>query len=150
VAKGSLSFLANPAYTQFVYGTTAICCDHRQGFPELTAPVRTTLVRVSDAQGAFAKVLAMYNRSSWNKKGIASQAVISEGATLRHGLLHRSHWPTSVTNAKLGNNVKIYPQAYIGDNVTIGDNTTIFAGVTIYSDCVVGPGLHHPQRHGDR
>ena len=38
----------------------------------------------------------------------------------------------------LGDNVKIYPQAYIGDNVTIGNNTTIFAGVKLYSETVVG------------
>jgi UDP-3-O-[3-hydroxymyristoyl] glucosamine N-acyltransferase len=43
--------------------------------------VRTTLVRVADAQGAFAKVLAMYNTIKLDKKGIAPQAVIEEGAT---------------------------------------------------------------------
>jgi len=39
-----------------VYGTTASVVIIGQAF-ELTAPVRTTLVRVADAQGAFAKVL---------------------------------------------------------------------------------------------
>ena len=29
--RGSLSFLANPAYTQYVYDTTASRGDHRQG-----------------------------------------------------------------------------------------------------------------------
>jgi UDP-3-O-[3-hydroxymyristoyl] glucosamine N-acyltransferase len=42
-----------------------------QGFPELTAPVRTTLVRVADAQGAFAKVLEMYNTIKLDKKGVS-------------------------------------------------------------------------------
>ncbi len=83
---GSLSFLANPAYTQYVYDTTAsvviIGKDHA-----LTAPVKTTLVRVADAQGAFAKVLEMYNTIKLDKKGISPQAAISESATHGRGLL---------------------------------------------------------------
>src|SRR5436189_3896802 len=53
---GSLSFLANPAYTQYVYATTASVVIIGRDF-SLSAPVKTTLVRVADAQGAFAKVL---------------------------------------------------------------------------------------------
>jgi UDP-3-O-[3-hydroxymyristoyl] glucosamine N-acyltransferase len=41
-------------------------------------------------------------------------------------------------NVTIGNNVKIYPHCYIGDNVTIGDNTTLFSGVKIYHECVIG------------
>jgi UDP-3-O-[3-hydroxymyristoyl] glucosamine N-acyltransferase len=123
---GSLSFLANPAYTQYLYGTTASVVIIGQTF-ELTAPVKTTLVRVADAQGAFAKVLAMYNTIKLDKTGATYGTDCYIGALAYIG-----------TNAKLGNNVKIYPHAYIGDNVTIGDNSTVFANVTIYSDCVVG------------
>ena len=39
---------------------------------------------------------------------------------------------------RIGKNVKIWPQVYIGDNVTIGEGTVIFPGVRIYSDCVIG------------
>ncbi|MBS1547095.1 MAG: UDP-3-O-(3-hydroxymyristoyl)glucosamine N-acyltransferase, partial [Bacteroidetes bacterium] len=100
-------------------------------------PVKTTLVRVADAQGAFAKVLELYDQIKRNKKGISPQAVLSEGAT--HGAdCYIGALAFIGENAKLGNNVKVYPQAYVGDNVTIGDNTTIYAGVKIYSDCVVG------------
>ncbi len=133
---GSLSFLANPAYTQYVYGTTASVVIIGEAF-QLTAPVKTTLVRVADAQAAFAKVLAMYNTIKLDKKGISPQAVVEPGAT--HGEnCYIGPLAFIGANARLGNNVRIYPQAYIGDNVTIGDNTTVFANVTIYSDCVVG------------
>ena len=37
----------------------------------------------------------------------------------------------------IGNNVKIYPTSYVGDNVKIGDNTTIFAGAKLYCDTVI-------------
>ncbi|MCB9178195.1 MAG: UDP-3-O-(3-hydroxymyristoyl)glucosamine N-acyltransferase [Flavobacteriales bacterium] len=134
--EGSLSFLANPAYAQYLYGTTASVVIIGNDF-QLTGPVTTTLVRVADAQGAFAKVLEMYNTIKLDKKGISPQAVVSEGA--RYGNdCYIGALAYIGENVKLGNNVKIYPQAYIGDNVTIGDGTTVFANVTIYSDCVVG------------
>jgi UDP-3-O-[3-hydroxymyristoyl] glucosamine N-acyltransferase len=36
----------------------------------------------------------------------------------------------------LGDNVKIYPNCFIGDNVVIGDNALLFAGAKIYSDII--------------
>jgi UDP-3-O-[3-hydroxymyristoyl] glucosamine N-acyltransferase len=39
---------------------------------------------------------------------------------------------------EIGRDAKIYPQAYIGDNVKIGNNVTIYAGVKIYHGCVIG------------
>lgn len=134
--EGSLSFLANPAYTPYVYTTTASVVIIGKDFP-LTAPVKTTLVRVADAQGAFAKVLEMYNTIKLDRKGISPQAAIADsvkrGADCYVGAL-----AFIGENVTLGNNVKIYPQCYVGDNVTVADNTTLFAGVKIYSDCVIG------------
>ncbi|HEY0976255.1 MAG TPA: UDP-3-O-(3-hydroxymyristoyl)glucosamine N-acyltransferase [Flavobacteriales bacterium] len=133
---GSLSFLANPAYTTYVYDTTASVVIIGRDFP-LERAVKTTLVRVADAQGAFAKVLELYNTIKLDKKGISPQAVISTGAT--HGDdCYIGPLAFIGENVKLGRNVRIYPQSYIGDNVTIGDGTTVFAGVKIYSDCVIG------------
>ena len=39
---------------------------------------------------------------------------------------------------KIGENVKIYPNTYIGDNTTIGDNCVVFSGVKIYSETQIG------------
>jgi UDP-3-O-[3-hydroxymyristoyl] glucosamine N-acyltransferase len=36
--------------------------------------------------------------------------------------------------------VKIYPNTFIGDNVTIGDNCLFYAGVRIYSETEIGSG----------
>ncbi len=133
---GSLSFLANPAYTQYVYTTTASVVIIGQDFA-LNAPVSATLVRVADAQGAFAKVLEMYNTIKLDKKGISAQAVISAGATYGTDC-YIGPLAFIGENVRIGNHVKIYPQAYIGDNVIVGDHTTVFANATIYSDCVIG------------
>jgi UDP-3-O-[3-hydroxymyristoyl] glucosamine N-acyltransferase len=133
---GSLSFLANPAYTQYVYGTTASVVIIGKDFP-LTAPVKATLVRVADAQGAFAKVLEMYDRIKRDKKGVSAQAVISEGAQVGEDC-YIGPLAFIGENARIGNNVKIYPQVYVGDDVTIGDNTVLYSGVKVYSDCAIG------------
>ena len=39
---------------------------------------------------------------------------------------------------KVGNNTKIYPNVFIGNNAKVGDNTIIHPGVKIYHDCVIG------------
>jgi UDP-3-O-[3-hydroxymyristoyl] glucosamine N-acyltransferase len=133
---GSISFLANPAYTQYIYNTQATLVIVNSDFAA-TAPISATLIRVQSAAAAFAKLLEMYNQVKLNKTGISKQAYIAESATMGENN-YAGEFAVVSDNARIGNNVKIYPQVYIGDNVVIGDNTTLFAGVKIYSDCVVG------------
>ena len=38
----------------------------------------------------------------------------------------------------LADNVKVYPQTVIGDNVKVGANTTFYSGVKVYHDSVIG------------
>ena len=133
---GSVSFLANPLYTQYIYNTQASLVIVNKDL-QLTAPVKTTLLRVESAQNAFTKLLEMYNQVKLDKKGISPQAAISESATVGKDV-YAGAFAFVGENARIGNNVKIYPQVYIGDNVVVGDNTTLFAGVKIYSDCVIG------------
>lgn len=133
---GSISFLANPVYTHYIYTTNASLVIVNKDFVA-TGPISSTLIRVESAAAAFAKLLEMYNQVKLNKTGISKQAYISETATVGTNI-YAGEFAVVSDNARIGNNVKIYPQVYIGDNVTIGDNTTLFAGVKIYSDCVIG------------
>lgn len=133
---GSISFLANPKYTQYIYDTDASLVIVNNDLA-LTAPVKATLIRVESAAAAFAKLLEMYDQVKRNKKGVSKQAYISESAKVGEGL-YVGEFAVISDNARIGNNVKIYPQVYIGDNVSVGDNTTIYAGVKIYSDTVIG------------
>ena len=133
---GSISFLANPLYTSYIYTTQASIVIVNQDF-QATAPISATLVRVASAQNAFAQLLEMYNQIKMNKTGISKMSSIAESATVGQNV-YAGDFAVIGEGAKIGNNVKIYPQVYVGDNVTIGDNTTLFAGVKIYSDCVIG------------
>ncbi len=133
---GSISFLANPLYTQYIYNTRASIVIVNNDF-EPTAPIEATLIKVPSAQVAFTTLLEMYNQVKLNKTGISKQCFISDSATVGNNL-YAGEFSFIGENARIGNNVKIYPQVYIGDNVVIGDNTTLFAGVKIYSETVIG------------
>jgi len=133
---GSISFLSNPRYTQYLYESRASIIIINSNFV-LTAPVIATLIRVESAEKAFAQILEMYNEVKLNKKGISKMSFISETATVGTDI-YAGEFSFVGENAVIGNNVKIYPQVYIGDNAVIGDNTTLFAGVKIYSETHIG------------
>lgn len=134
--EGSLTFLSNPKYTNYIYGTKAsIAIVNRDFVPE--KEIEATLIKVDDAYKAFSKLLEFYNQVKLNKKGIEQPTFISESAKLGKNLYLGAFSYVS-NNVKLGDNVKIYPNVYIGDNVEIGSNTTIFAGAKIYSETIIG------------
>ena len=135
---GSLSFLANPLYTQHIYETDAsIVILNTATVLEKPVKKTLTLIRVEDAYSSFATLLEMYNNSKPTKTGIEQPSFIT--ATAKQGIdCYIGAFVYIGENVKIGNNVKIYPHCYIGDNTSIGDNCTFFAGVKIYHDCVIG------------
>ncbi len=134
--KGSLTFLANPKYTSYIYSTKASITIVNKTF-EPEYDISTTLIKVDDAYKSFSKLLEYYNEVKNNKVGIEQPSYKSESAT--HGEnVYLGAFSYLGDNVTLGDNVKIYPHAYIGDNVTIGNNTTIFSGVKLYSETEVG------------
>jgi len=133
---GSLTFLANPKYTSFIYTTEASITIVDEDFkPE--NKLETTLIRVKDAYKAFSKLLEYYNQVKMNKTGIEKPVFISETAVYGD-TIYIGAFAYLGDNVKIGNDAKIYPNVYIGDNVVIGDNVTLFAGAKIYSDTVIG------------
>jgi len=133
---GSLSFLANPKYAEYIYSTKASIVIVGNDFvPEKR--ISSTLIRVSDPYASFAKLLEMYNQVFRDKKGIEQPSYISETASMGADC-YLGAFAYLGNNVKVGNRVKIYPNCYLGDNVSIGDDTTLFPGVKIYSDCVIG------------
>jgi UDP-3-O-[3-hydroxymyristoyl] glucosamine N-acyltransferase len=134
--KGSLTFLANPKYTQYIYSTKASITIVNNDF-KAEDEVDTTLIKVNDAYKAFSKLLEYYNQVKMNKIGIEQPNFISETASYGDNI-YLGAFSYIGDNVIIGNNVKIYPSSYIGDNVTIGDNVVIFSGVKIYSECIIG------------
>lgn len=133
---GSISFLANPLYTPYIYSTKAsIVIVNNTFVPE--HPVSATLIRVESADLAFAKLLEVYNQIKNDKVGISKISSVAESATIGNKVFI-GDFAVVGEQVVIGDNVKIHPQVFIGDNCVIGDNTIIFPGVKIYSDNKIG------------
>ena len=135
---GSLTFLSNPKYTQYIYDTKASVAIVNKSFIA-EKKTQTTLIKVDDAYKAFSKLLEFYNQVKLNKVGIEAQTYISDSAKIGENI-YLGAFSYVGDNVKIGNNVKIFPNSSIGDNTEIGDNTIIFAGVRIYSETIIGEG----------
>ncbi len=134
--EGTLTFLANPKYTPFIYSTEASITIVNKDF-EPEQELSTTLIKVDDAYKSFSKLLEYYNQVKNNKSGIESPVFISE--TAKYGAdFYLGAFSYLGNNVQIGDNAKIYPNVYVGDNVKIGDNVMVFAGAKIYSETVIG------------
>lgn len=134
--EGSITFLANPKYTHYIYDTKAsITIVNKTFIPE--NHLDTTIIKVDDAYVAFSKILEYYNSIKLNKTGIEQPSFISE--TSKYGKnIYVGAFSYIGEHVTIGDNVKIFPNVYIGDNVTIGDNSILFAGSKVYSECIIG------------
>jgi len=133
---GTLTFLANPKYTEYIYTTQAcIVLVNADFIPE--KEVKATLIKVADSYTALASLLSLVESMQPKKSGINSSAFIDQRAVLGENP-YVGAFVVIEPGVKIGNNAQIYPQVYIGDNVRIGDNVIIYSGARIYKDCVIG------------
>lgn len=136
--SGGISFLANPAYTEYIYDTDAsIVIVDKSFIKEKKLKSTCTLIWVEDARIAFAKLLEAYNQIKHNKTGINKSAVVDESATIEENAFVDNH-VTIGRNSIVGKNTKIYANSYIGNNVKIGENCIVHPGVKIMDECVIG------------
>jgi len=133
--QGSLSFLANPKYEQYLYGTNASIVIVNNDLV-LASTVKATLIRVENAYSAFSVLLDAYNTIKLDKSGIEQPCFIHPSAQIGENV-YIGAFAYIGPGVKLGDKSKVYPNTYIGDNAVIGKNVTLFAGVKVYFDCVL-------------
>ncbi len=135
---GTLTFLANPAYTQYIYKTGASLAIVRNNFtPDKPLPEGLTLIRVEDPYNAFASILEVHASMTAKKSGVSTQSFISPSAKLGNDL-YIGEFAYIGDGVVIGDGVQIYPQVYLGDNIKIGAGTKLYPGVRIYHDCIIG------------
>ncbi len=134
--EGSLSFLSNPKYANYLYSTQASAVIVNDNFiPE--NKVKPTLIKVKDSYKAFSKLLEYYQAAKLNKSGIEQPSYIDSSA--QHASdLYLGAFSYISANVKIGSNVKIFSNVHISENVTIGDHCIIYSGAKIMSDTVLG------------
>ena len=101
--EGSLCFISNPRYEDYLYTSRASIIIVNESL-ELTRPISPTLIRVKDAYSGFAFVLEKYNEimSGSGKTGIEQPSYVSPTATI-------------AKDAYIG------AFSYVGDKVVIGN-----------------------------
>lgn len=133
---GTLTFLANPKYTHYLYGTQAsIVIVHNDFTPE--SPVSPTLIRVKDPYSAFARLLEMYQRLTSRKSGISEKASIAPTASIGNNV-YIGDFVYIGNQSVIGDDAHVFPQVFIGEQVSVGKNTTIYPGVRIMDNCIIG------------
>ncbi|MES2543378.1 MAG: UDP-3-O-(3-hydroxymyristoyl)glucosamine N-acyltransferase [Bacteroidota bacterium] len=133
---GSLTFLSNPKYSNYIYTTEAtITIVNNTFIPD--GELTTTMIKVEDAYLAFSKLLEFYDSAKKMKSGIELPSFI-DNSSKPGSDFYLGAFAYIGSNVKIGNNVKVYPNCFIGDNVVIGDNVSIFAGAKIHSETEIG------------
>jgi UDP-3-O-[3-hydroxymyristoyl] glucosamine N-acyltransferase len=133
---GTLSFLANPKYSEYLYTTKATAVIINNNF-KLKQPTKAALIRVEDAYQAFAQLLDYYQQLKPQKSGISDKAIIERSAVIGNDAYVGANAYIG-HNVKIGKGVIIYPHTFIDENVQIGNNTTIYANCSVYEGSEIG------------
>ena len=137
-ADGALSFVANPKYEEYLYGSKASIIIVNDALV-LERPVDTTLIRVKDAYSSFALLLEKYNeiKAKEGKTGIDNTAYVSPTATIGKDV-YIGAMAYIGDHVQVADGARIYPGCYLGDEASVGAHTTLFAGVKVYDTCKIG------------
>ena len=136
--EGTLSFLSNPKYEEFIYTTkSSICIVNKDFIPVKPLPLSLTLIKVENSYSCFAQLLELYDNLNKKEAKIEQPSFIDNSAVIGSDL-YLGAFAYIGKNVEIGNNVVIYPNVYLGDNVKIGSNTILHPGVSIYFGCKIG------------
>lgn len=133
---GTLSFLSNLKYTQYIYDSQASIILVNKTF-SAEKEVKATLIRVNDSYSSLAMLLSLVDQMKPKKTGLSSLAAISETAVIGENA-YIAPFVYIGEQVKIGKNVRIYAGCSIDDGSQIGDNVCLYAGVKVYNDCVIG------------
>ena len=135
---GTLTFLANPKYTEYIYSTGAsIAIVNKTFVAEKNLPKLLTLIRVDDAYACFGKLLHVYEQAVKPKPQIEQPCFIDSTAQIGENV-YIGAFSYVGANSVIGDNSQIYPQTFIGANVKIGNHSVLYSGVKVYRECKIG------------
>jgi len=133
---GTLSFLSNPKYNQYIYDSKASVILVNKDF-EPEREVQSTLIRVDDAYQSLARLLSMVDQAKPKKTGISPLAFISSTAEIGENA-YIAPFVYIGEHVVVGKNVSLHPHACLEDGAKLGENVTLFSGVKVYYNCVIG------------
>ena len=135
---GTLTFLANPKYTEFIYTTKATIVVVDGNFhPIRPIPKSLTLIKVDDARRAFTHLLELQSDLRYNKQGIEQPSFVSPTARIGSNVYIGAFCYIG-EEVVIEDGVKIFPNSYVGDRTRIGAGSRINPGVKIYDHTIIG------------
>ncbi len=142
----TLTFLANPAYTEHIYTTKASVAIVANTFKaERALPVQLSLIKVEDPRLAIAKLMEMYAQMAKKPAGTHPSAVVDASSQI-----HASAYigPNTVIEAgvTIGEGASVAALSFVGEGSSIGKNSVIHERVhighhsVIGNECMIQPG----------
>ncbi len=133
---GAISFLANPQYESYIYGTQSSVVLVNKDFSP-SQPVSATLIRVPNAYEAIARLLSFYESQMAKRVGVHPTACIEESATVGEDC-YIGPYAYIGEGVTVGRGSQIYAHVVIEKNAKVGEDCLFYPNVSVYHDCVIG------------
>jgi UDP-3-O-[3-hydroxymyristoyl] glucosamine N-acyltransferase len=130
---GEISFYTNRRYKESLSKTEASAILVSKPNKIFRGP---QVVVVNPGLG-HARIAALFAASVPRYPGVSEQAILHESCRIGENV---SIYPSAYVGkeALLGDEVILFPGVYVGDRVRIGDRTVVYPNVSILQDCIVG------------
>lgn len=104
---------------------------------EIKSLAPASMILVDNPYLAYARALELFHKKPYKLSGISSKAIICDNVTFGNDV---SIYPLAYVgaNAQIGSRVSISPGAYIGEGVIIGDDSVIYPNVSIIEGTRIG------------
>ncbi|HEY5592671.1 MAG TPA: UDP-3-O-(3-hydroxymyristoyl)glucosamine N-acyltransferase [Paludibacter sp.] len=133
---GTLSFLSNLKYSQYLYDCQAsIVLINKDFQPE--KEVLATLIRVEDAYQSLALLMTLVEQTKPKKVGISPLAYVATTAIIGENA-YIAPFVYIGEGVTIGKNTMLHAHSCIEDGARVGENVILYSGVKVYNDCVIG------------
>ncbi len=104
---------------------------------EIKDPAPANMLIVDNPYLAYAKALELFYKKPYKPSGVSSKAIIGDNVSFGNDV---SIYPLAYvsSNAQIGSRVAIFPGVYIGEGVIVGDDSVIYPNVSIIEGTRIG------------
>lgn len=133
---GSVCFLANSKYEQYLYDSPAALIIVSEDFKPKSNQ-HPALLRVQDVYQTVSHLLSIFEKSNNLIFEVHSTASVDKNAIIEPNV-RIAPFAVLESGASVSSGTQIGAHVFIGENVKIGKECLIYPGVRIYKDCVIG------------
>ena len=137
-SSGTLTFLANPKYEEYIYNTKASIVLVNSDFsPSNNLPSNLTLIKVENSYESLAKLLQIYEDMNQQNEGIEEPVFIHPTAKIGKSV-YIGAFSHIGANTVIGDNCQIFSHCHIGNDSVLGEGSKLYAGVKVYNKIKIG------------